>query len=157
MRTLAHEKLHGGTNKHMISFKNHAAPKKLLSLIIAPACCFSRCWPPAITQPPVGSAEITAPWERRNSGDVGKRPSSSGYARLEPGSGCYVGVSMDTNPETVAEFSKACGFSPAVYVTFVQFPLSEDDKYNLKSFAETIAPTGAIALITLEPSAAWSL
>lgn len=71
--------------------------------------------------------------------------------RLEPKSGCYFGVVPDFGKYSLSEMSKMLGFTPASYVTFVNFPMSKEDADSLKGFVKQIVPTGGIVMITLEP------
>ncbi|MDD5017078.1 MAG: glycosyl hydrolase [Eubacteriales bacterium] len=75
-----------------------------------------------------------------------------GKARLEPSYGYYFGVvNGNLSEDTINDYNSWLGFTPASYVTFVNFPLNQEDTDTLNGFIEEIAPTGGIAVITLEP------
>jgi len=76
---------------------------------------------------------------------------NDGNARLEPQSGCYFGVVRDDlTLDTIRGYSVWLGFTPAAFVTFVKFPMRQQDIDKLKVIKEII-PTGGIVLVTLEP------
>jgi len=75
-----------------------------------------------------------------------------GNARLEPQSGCYFGVVRDDiTLDTIHSYSAWLGYTPAAYVTFVKFPMTQQDIDKLNVIKQVV-PTGGIVLITLEPS-----
>ena len=74
-----------------------------------------------------------------------------GLARLQPASGAYFGLNLDWGHETPNQASASLGRTPAVWVVFVTFPLSDGDRANLASSIDQIAAVQGMALITLEP------
>lgn len=87
--------------------------------------------------------------ESRSTASAADKPSAVGLARLEPESGYYFGV---VSPESsIHQYSPWLSFTPASYVTFVNFPMQKEDIDRLDSFAKEIAPIKGIILVTLEP------
>jgi hypothetical protein len=74
-------------------------------------------------------------------------------ASLAPASGVLAGVNLDWAQETLQEYGKDLGRSPAVVVSFASFPLSTDAEANLDAAFEQVSATGGILLLTLEPRA----
>jgi hypothetical protein len=73
-------------------------------------------------------------------------------ARLEPEQGCYFGVVNDNiTQDTLRSYCDWLGFTPASYVTFVQFPMRQQDIDTLNSISSDLSSTGGIMVITLEP------
>jgi len=72
-------------------------------------------------------------------------------SRLEPYRGVYLGVNLDWGNDSAAALTNRLGGSPAVYVQFVHFPMTADDRIYLEAFVDQVAQQGAYALITLEP------
>ncbi len=74
------------------------------------------------------------------------------YKNIEPESGFYFGIAREGITQSIiSEYEDWLGFTPASYVKFIAFPMTEQDVHELKTFINEIASTGAIALITLEP------
>ena len=76
--------------------------------------------------------------------------SVSALERLEPPKGCYLGFNLNDG-DTIARLGSRLGITPAVYVRFFDFPLSESSQAGLTNFLEEVRSSGGIALITLEP------
>ena len=70
--------------------------------------------------------------------------------RLEPTDGCYFGVNPGDD-DTPSGIRARLGLTPAVYVRFFSFPLTQDGRARLTAFLDEVRPTRGIALITLEP------
>jgi hypothetical protein len=77
-------------------------------------------------------------------------PSALGLERLEPPTGCYLGVSMD-NGDTIDRLNSRLGLRPAVYCEFFEFPLPPALRPGLTNFLDQVRTNGGIAMITLEP------
>ena len=77
---------------------------------------------------------------------------NEGRAKLEPQCGYYFGVfNGNLSGDVISNYNDWLGFTPASYVTFVNFPLTLEDTDTLNCFIRKIVPTGGIAVITLEP------
>ncbi|EST10976.1 glycosyl hydrolase [Sporolactobacillus laevolacticus] len=75
-----------------------------------------------------------------------------GYAPLEPQRGIYFGIVRDDiTRKSIHSYDAKIGITPASYVTFVKFPMRQQDIDKLNALTKEIAPTGGILLITLEP------
>ena len=72
-------------------------------------------------------------------------------ADLVPADGVYVGVNVDWAQQTLAEYGASLGERPAVAVSFVSFPLTDDDRDNLDAAVEQVADDAGMLLLTLEP------
>lgn len=71
---------------------------------------------------------------------------------LEPPEGrAWFGMNLDWGSETITGVSDRLGVTPAVWVQFVRFPLTDADRGNLAGFFEQVAAAGAHGLLTLEP------
>ena len=75
-----------------------------------------------------------------------------GLPRLEPAEGVYFGVNLDWSNDSAAAFNDRLGNNAAVYVQFVRFPFSTEEKGYLVGFFEQVGAQGGIALLTLEPA-----
>lgn len=75
-----------------------------------------------------------------------------GAAKLEPPYGYYFGVvNGNISRDIINGYNSLLGFTPASYMTFVTFPLNQENTDTLNNFIKEIVPTGGIAVITLEP------
>ena len=70
--------------------------------------------------------------------------------RLEPGSGCYIGVVMGDN-DTVARLDARLGLTPAAFTRFYSFPFSPSTRLSASAFLDEVRTSGGIAVLTLEP------
>jgi hypothetical protein len=71
--------------------------------------------------------------------------------RNGPGSGVWVGMNLDWGAETVADVTNELGSPPATVVSFVSFPLTQDDVTNLQAAANQARDAGAVLVVTLQP------
>jgi hypothetical protein len=72
-------------------------------------------------------------------------------ARHGPTSAPWVGLNLDWGSQTVADVTGLLGAPPADVVSFVSFPLTEDDATNLDAAAQQARGAGALLVVTLEP------
>ena len=73
-------------------------------------------------------------------------------AELVPSAGrTWFGMNLDWGSETIAEVSDRLGATPAVWVQFVRFPLTDGDRGNLAGFFEQVGAAGGHGMLTLEP------
>jgi hypothetical protein len=70
---------------------------------------------------------------------------------LAPESGALLGVSIDWEHDTLADYAERLGRPPAVTVTFAGMPLSEQDLDNVGAAVEQAAEQRSRLLLTLEP------
>ena len=70
---------------------------------------------------------------------------------MPPEGRTWFGMNLDWGSETIAQVSDRLGVTPAVWVQFVRFPLTDGDRGNLAGFFEQVAAAGAHGLVTLEP------
>ena len=70
--------------------------------------------------------------------------------RLEPLTGCLTGILIDDS-DTPATVSARLGFTPAVFVKFVSFPMDSASQTSVGSFLQMVRASGGIAMLTLEP------
>ncbi len=77
-------------------------------------------------------------------------PSSKALERLEPASGCYIGILAD-DQDSFAALSARLGLTPAVVSRFYSFPLDAAARQNVSDFLDQVRASGGIAMITLEP------
>lgn len=82
------------------------------------------------------------------SGSAAARPAPS---LLPPSGRTWFGMNLDWGTDTVVAASERLGVTPAVWVQFVRFPLTDADRGNLAGFFEQVAAAGAHGLVTLEP------
>ena len=68
-----------------------------------------------------------------------------------PAGRTWFGMNLDWGNDTAAAVSERLGITPAVWVQFVRFPLTEADRANLAGFVEQVAAVGGHGLVTLEP------
>lgn len=80
---------------------------------------------------------------------AGTQP-AAGLERLEPSRGCYLGFNIGEG-DTLQRLSARLGLTPAVFVQFYAFPLSDDGWRRLDGFFSEVRDLGGIALVTLEP------
>ena len=81
-------------------------------------------------------------------------PPAAPAAALElvpPEGRAWFGMNLDWGSETIGEVSDRLGATPAVWVQFVRFPLTDSDRGNLAGFFEQVGAAGAQGLLTLEP------
>lgn len=116
----------------------------LLLLLLLAACAAS---PAAPTDP-----MATAPLSTAPSAPASERPVPSAAPELVPPEGrAWFGMNLDWGSQTIAQVSDALGATPAVWVQFVRFPLTDADRGNLAGFFEQVGAAGARGLLTLEP------
>ena len=70
---------------------------------------------------------------------------------IPPEGRAWFGMNLDWGSETIGQVSDRLGVTPAVWVQFVRFPLTEADRGNLAGFFEQVGAAGARGLLTLEP------
>lgn len=110
-----------------------------LLLVLALAACSAA---PAATGP-ASVAPSAAP---------ASNSAATAVPELEPPEGrTWFGMNLDWGSETIAGVSDRLGVTPAVWVQFVRFPLTDADRGNLAGFFEQVAAAGAHGLLTLEP------
>jgi hypothetical protein len=78
-------------------------------------------------------------------------PPSQPPPREPPEGRAWFGMNLDWGSETIDEVSGRLGVTPAVWVQFVRFPLTDGDRENLAGFLEQVGAAGARGLVTLEP------
>lgn len=87
----------------------------------------------------------------------GSRPASGSPASCAvvtadaPTRGALLGVSLDWEHDSVADYTARLGRAPATVVTFTQLPLAEQDRTNVLAAARQAAAEGSSLLLTLEP------
>ena len=69
-----------------------------------------------------------------------------------PDTGALLGVSLDWDRDSIAEYTERLGRAPAVAVTFTRMPLGDQDRTNVAAAAEQAAAHGSTLLLTLEPT-----
>jgi hypothetical protein len=69
-----------------------------------------------------------------------------------PDTGALLGVSLDWDRDSIAEYTERLGRAPAVAVTFTRMPLGDQDRSNVAAAAEQAAAHGSTLLLTLEPT-----
>ena len=62
-----------------------------------------------------------------------------------------LGVNPDWDTETLEQFAATTGVTPGVAGSFVQMPLTADDRIRIQSAADEIAGIGGVLMLTLEP------
>ncbi|MGO4234701.1 glycoside hydrolase family 26 protein [Pseudarthrobacter sp. YAF2] len=72
-------------------------------------------------------------------------------ASLAPSSGTLFGVNLDPAAKPLAQYATELGHKPAVSVSFVDFPYTDQDRTNLQQAAAQIRKDGHMMLLTLEP------
>ncbi len=72
-------------------------------------------------------------------------------ASLVPSSGALFGVNLDLAAKPLAQYAADLGHKPAVSVSFVDFPYTDQDRTNLQQAAAQIRKDGQMMLLTLEP------
>ncbi|HEY3524232.1 MAG TPA: glycosyl hydrolase [Candidatus Limnocylindrales bacterium] len=70
-----------------------------------------------------------------------------------PADGVLVGVNLDWGSDSPDAFDRRLGRTPAVWVQFVGFPFSPEDRTNLAGFVDAVAAQHGTALLTVEPNA----
>lgn len=73
-------------------------------------------------------------------------------AMFEPEHGAYLGVNIDWGNDWPQGVSDRLGLTPASYVDFFHFPLTDDDRPLLGRFLDQVDAVGGIAVVTLEPT-----
>jgi len=68
-----------------------------------------------------------------------------------PAGHTWFGMNLDWGSQTIRGVSDRLGATPAVWVQFVRFPLTDGDRANLAGFFEQVGAAGAHGLLTLEP------
>jgi hypothetical protein len=69
-----------------------------------------------------------------------------------PGEGrAWFGMNLDWANDTIASVRQRLGVTPAAWVQFVRFPLTDADRQNLDAFFEQVGAVGGVAVVTLEP------
>lgn len=71
-------------------------------------------------------------------------------ASLVPASGVLFGANLDLAAKPLAQYATELGHKPAVSVSFVDFPYTDQDRTNLQQAAE-MRKDGQMMLLTLEP------
>ena len=71
---------------------------------------------------------------------------------LLPEDGVYFGVNLDWDNDSPEEYAQRLGHSPAVYVLFAEFPLSEGALGYVHSIAELVKSQNGALMLTLEPN-----
>ena len=76
--------------------------------------------------------------------------STQALERLEPASGCYIGMLLgeDDSPNSL---STKLGLTPAAFSRFYSFPLDAFARQNVSDFFDQVRASGGIAVLTLEP------
>ena len=76
--------------------------------------------------------------------------STQALERLEPASGCYIGMLLgeDDSPNSL---SAKLGLTPAAFSRFYSFPLDASARQNVSDFFDQVRASGGIAVLTLEP------
>ena len=76
--------------------------------------------------------------------------STKALERLEPASGCYIGMLLgeDDSPNSL---STKLGLTPAAFSRFYSFPLDASARQNVSDFFDQVRASGGIAVLTLEP------
>lgn len=69
-----------------------------------------------------------------------------------PSTGALLGVSLDWDRDSIAEYTQRLGRAPAVAVTFTRMPLRDQDRTNVAAAADQAAAQGSMLLLTLEPT-----
>ena len=62
-----------------------------------------------------------------------------------------LGVNPDWDAETLHQFAATTGMAPGVAGSFVQMPLTADDRTRIQSAADEVASIGGVLMMTLEP------
>ncbi|RAX17043.1 hypothetical protein DC347_10525 [Pseudarthrobacter sp. AG30] len=75
---------------------------------------------------------------------------------LVPSSGALFGVNLDLAAKPLAKYATDLGHKPAVSVSFVDFPYTDQDRTNLQQAAAQIRNDGQMMLLTLEPKTGLS-
>jgi hypothetical protein len=76
---------------------------------------------------------------------------SDGGPALVPDDGVYFGVNLDWDNDSPAAYAARLGRAPAVYVLFVEFPLSESALGYVYHIAELVRAQNGALMLTLEP------
>lgn len=112
----------------------------LLAVLLLAACAVA---PAPAASDPATSAPSTTP---RSEATRATEP-----ALVPPQGRAWFGMNLDWGSETIGEVSDRLGVTPAVWVQFVRFPLTDADRGNLAGFFEQVGTAGAHGLLTLEP------
>lgn len=112
-----------------------------LAAVAALATVLTTLLTPALASPTPPRTEPTAP---------GRGPVPARVV-LAPQSGAWLGVSIDWANDSLAAYADRLGRRPAVAVSFVQMPLTRDDRRNLDAAVDQARQVGTMLLVTLEP------
>ncbi|KRE97444.1 hypothetical protein ASG76_01595 [Nocardioides sp. Soil774] len=112
----------------------------------------SRCWrtpsPRGLLAAAVAAVALAAPGAPAVAGPAGEAAPSPMAG--EP----WFGPGLDWEQDRPADYAERLGETPSLYAQRVHYPLTEDDRGYLASFAEAASGQGAVALLTLEPQVA---
>ncbi|QNG36630.1 acyltransferase domain-containing protein [Geodermatophilaceae bacterium NBWT11] len=73
-------------------------------------------------------------------------------ALTPPAGAPYVGPALDWTSDGAADYADRLGESPSLFAQSVRYPLTDDDELYLRQFVEQATTTGALAVLTLEPT-----
>lgn len=108
----------------------------------APASTPSPVASAATTKEPVATAPVATATES------GPRP----IPAFSPGDGrAWSGMNLDWANDSIAAVAERLGVTPAAWVQFVRFPLTDGDRQNLDAFFEQVGAVHGVAVVTLEP------